>query len=72
VRSLRACSEEKCTAIHGVPTHFIAELEILQAVQDHQEDPQRYPLPKGVYEGETFDLSSLRTGLTRCVTTVEV
>jgi len=40
---LEAVDAEKCTALHGVPTMFIAELE----------DP----------EFETFDLSSLRTGV---------
>ncbi len=40
---LRAVQTERCTAIHGVPTMFIAELE----------DPQF----------ESFDLSTLRTGI---------
>ncbi|OUS16922.1 AMP-binding protein [Gammaproteobacteria bacterium 50_400_T64] len=40
---LQAVAEEKCTALHGVPTMFIAEL-------DHP-------------EFDTFDLSSLRTGI---------
>lgn len=64
LRSLRAVSEERCTAMHGVPTHFIAELELLESIREHAEDPSRYPLPKGVHEGEAFDFSSLRTGLT--------
>lgn len=51
--------------MHGVPTHFIAELELLESVREHAEDPSRHPLPKGMLEGETFDFSSLRTGLTR-------
>ncbi len=41
--TLRTISEEKCTALHGVPTMFIAELE--------------HP------DFNTFDLSSLRTGI---------
>ncbi|WP_417320589.1 AMP-binding protein [Emcibacter sp.] len=41
--TLKAVAAEKCTALHGVPTMFIAEL-------DH---PER----------ESFDLSSLRTGI---------
>lgn len=65
LRSLRAVSEERCTAMHGVPTHFIAELELLASAREHAEDPSRYPLPKGMLQGETFDFSSLRTGLTR-------
>ncbi|MDF1832622.1 MAG: AMP-binding protein [Porticoccaceae bacterium] len=40
---LSVVAEEKCTALHGVPTMFIAEL-------DHP-------------EFESFDLSSLRTGI---------
>ena len=40
---LRAIDREKCTAVHGVPTMFIAELE--------------HP------EFESFNLSSLRTGI---------
>lgn len=40
---LRAVEQERCTALHGVPTMFIAELN--------------HP------EFETFDLSSLRTGI---------
>jgi len=40
---LQAIEKERCTAVHGVPTMFIAELE--------------HP------EFETFDLSSLRTGI---------
>ncbi len=40
---LQTVAEEKCTALHGVPTMFIAEL-------DHP-------------EFDTFDLSSLRTGI---------
>lgn len=65
LRSLRAVSEEQCTAMHGVPTHFIAELELLESARDHAGDPSRFPLPKGMIEGETFDFSTLRTGLTR-------
>ncbi|KAJ1018100.1 hypothetical protein NDA16_004967 [Ustilago loliicola] len=64
LRALRAVSEERCTAMHGVPTHFIAELELLDSAREYSEDPSRYPLPKGMLEGETFDFSSLRTGLT--------
>jgi fatty-acyl-CoA synthase len=40
---LQAIQEERCTAVHGVPTMFIAELE----------HPQF----------DSFDLSSLRTGI---------
>ncbi len=41
--SLKAVAEEKCTALHGVPTMFIAELD---------------------FPGfDSFDLSSLRTGI---------
>lgn len=40
---LKTVAEEKCTALHGVPTMFIAEL-------DHP-------------EFDSFDLSSLRTGI---------
>lgn len=53
--------------MHGVPTHFIAELELLESAREHAADPSRFPLPKGMLEGETFDFSSLRTGLTRYV-----
>ena len=41
--TLRACAEERCTSLYGVPTMFIAQLA---------ED-----------ELETYDLSSLRTGI---------
>ncbi|GAC98393.1 hypothetical protein PHSY_005987 [Pseudozyma hubeiensis SY62] len=64
LRSLRAVSEERCTAMHGVPTHFISELELLESAREHAQDPARHPLPQGMQEGETFDFSSLRTGLT--------
>lgn len=40
---LRAIEQERCTALYGVPTMFIAELEHL--------------------DSESFDLSSLRTGI---------
>lgn len=33
VRALRAASEEGATAIHGVPAHFIAELDVLRRVR---------------------------------------
>jgi fatty-acyl-CoA synthase len=41
--TLEAVAQERCTALHGVPTMFIAEL--------------------GLPEFESFDLSSLRTGI---------
>ena len=41
--TLKAVSDERCTALHGVPTMFIAELE--------------HP------EFDSFDLTSLRTGI---------
>ena len=41
--TLQTCQDEKCTALHGVPTMFVLEL-------DHP-------------EFESFDLSSLRTGV---------
>lgn len=65
LRSLRAVSEERCTAMHGVPTHFIAELEVLESAREHAAEPGKVPLPAGMLEGEKFDFSSLRTGLTR-------
>ncbi len=43
VETLRAVQDEKCTALHGVPTMFVMEL-------DHP-------------EFESFDVSSLRTGI---------
>jgi len=43
--TLRAVSEEHCTALYGVPTMFIAELALLEKSPD------------------TYDLSSLRTGV---------
>jgi fatty-acyl-CoA synthase len=43
VQTLKTVSEERCTALHGVPTMFIAQL----AVPDF----------------ESYDLSSLRTGI---------
>ncbi len=68
VRALRSVHEERCTAIHGVPAHFIAELEVLDAMKAHREhagSPSDAPkLPAGVEPGETYDLTSLRTGLT--------
>ncbi|MCI0605604.1 AMP-binding protein [bacterium] len=43
VQTLKAVSEERCTALHGVPTMFVAEL--------------------AVPEFDSYDLSSLRTGI---------
>lgn len=43
VSTLRAVEEEKCTALYGVPTMFIATLD--------------------AFENESFDVSSLRTGI---------
>ena len=43
LKTLQAVERERCTALHGVPTMFIAQL--------------------GHPEFETFDLSSLRTGI---------
>ena len=43
LKTLQAVEQERCTALHGVPTMFIAQLS--------------HP------EFETFDLSSLRTGI---------
>jgi fatty-acyl-CoA synthase len=43
LQTIKAVSEERCTALHGVPTMFIAEL----AIPDF----------------ESYDLSSLRTGI---------
>lgn len=63
LRTLRATSEEKSTALHGVPSMFVSQLEILDAISDHHRDPQRHPLPAGVREGERFEFN-LRTGLT--------
>lgn len=64
VRALRATSEERCTALHGVPTHFISELEVLDQIQAHASSPSSVPLPPGARSGETFDFTPLRTGLT--------
>ncbi|KDN37912.1 acetyl-CoA synthetase-like protein [Tilletiaria anomala UBC 951] len=69
VRALRAASEERCTAINGVPAHFISELEVLDdmalaATASSTGQGQTACLPKGIEQGESFDLSSLRTGLT--------
>lgn len=38
VRTLRAASQEKATAIHGVPAHFIAELDILRRVREAEKE----------------------------------
>ncbi|KAG8962345.1 hypothetical protein FRC03_004322 [Tulasnella sp. 419] len=45
---LRALHEEKCTAVHGVPTHFLGLLS---------------ELDKEIAKGSTLDLSRLRTGI---------
>lgn len=50
VKTLEACHEERCTALHGVPTMFIAELAALQRHRTEGCDPQ-------------WDLSQLRTGI---------
>lgn len=63
LRTLRATSEEKSTALHGVPSMFVSQLEILDGISNHQKDPQSFPLPNGVREGEKFEFN-LRTGLT--------
>lgn len=40
VRTLRAASQESATAIHGVPAHFIAELDILRRVREAQKNSE--------------------------------
>jgi acyl-CoA synthetase (AMP-forming)/AMP-acid ligase II len=59
--------------IHGVPAHFIAELEVLDDMAlaarsssstGGDAGAHKPRLPAGVEPGEKFDLTSLRTGLT--------
>jgi acyl-CoA synthetase (AMP-forming)/AMP-acid ligase II len=64
VRALRASSEEKATAIHGVPAHFIAELDILRQVKAAQKSGNWDQVLKlGVRQDENWSFH-LRTGFT--------
>jgi len=63
LRTLRATSQEGSTALHGVPSMFVSQLEVLDAVRDHEKDSSKFQIPKGVKEGEKFEFK-LRTGLT--------
>ena len=49
VHVLEAVTAERCTALYGVPTMFIAELDVLDRA--------------GPQEGSPYDLTSLRTGV---------
>lgn len=64
VRALRGSSEEKATAIHGVPAHFIAELDILRQQKLAQETGQWDQVMKlGVKKHEEWAFH-LKTGFT--------
>lgn len=64
VRALRGSSEEKATALHGVPAHFIAELGILRQVKSAQETGHWDQVMKfGVKKDEDWSFN-LRTGFT--------
>lgn len=64
LRALRAASEEGATAIHGVPAHFIAELELLRRIRTAQKHGNNDELSKlGVARSEQFHFQ-LRTGFT--------
>ena len=66
VRALRAASEEGATAIHGVPAHFVAELEVLRQVRQAQKDGGHWPqelADKGISSHEKWQFQ-LRTGFT--------
>jgi len=66
---LQAIEAEQCTALHGVPTMFIAELEQLARISHHPPTADADPLAvtdAGGIRGlgfSGFKLSSLRTGI---------
>jgi acyl-CoA synthetase (AMP-forming)/AMP-acid ligase II len=66
VRTLRAASQEKATAIHGVPAHFIAELDILRRVREAEKDEkwdEELTEKYGISSKERWQFC-LRTGFT--------
>lgn len=66
VRTLRAASQEKATAIHGVPAHFIAELDILRRVREAEKEEiwdKELTEKYGIDQGERWKFC-LRTGFT--------
>lgn len=64
VRALRASSEEKATALHGVPAHFVAELDVLKQVKAAQKTGNwEQVLRLGVKQNEEWTFC-LRTGFT--------
>ena len=64
VRALRAASEDKATAIHGVPAHFIAELAVLRQVLQARKTGKWDNVERlGVRRDEAWDFV-LRTGFT--------
>ncbi|UZJ56785.1 hypothetical protein CBS101457_006105 [Exobasidium rhododendri] len=63
VRALRAASEEKATAIHGVPAHFIAELSALRQLKQAQKSGDWSEVEGNITKGEEWKFN-LRTGFT--------
>jgi acyl-CoA synthetase (AMP-forming)/AMP-acid ligase II len=64
VRALRASSEEKATALHGVPAHFVAELGVLKQLKAAQRTGDWYQvLSQGIRQDEDWQFN-LRTGFT--------
>ncbi|CEH18723.1 Long chain fatty acid acyl-CoA ligase [Ceraceosorus bombacis] len=68
-RALRSAARENATAIHGVPSHFVSELELLRrakqaSVMSESEQAKACSgLRKdGVRKGEVWSFGSLRTG----------
>ncbi|KAM0746277.1 acetyl-CoA synthetase-like protein [Meredithblackwellia eburnea MCA 4105] len=55
-KTLRTVVEEKCTALHGVPTMFVAELALLDMIESGYDVP-------GLSDLAPLDFSSLRTGI---------
>jgi acyl-CoA synthetase (AMP-forming)/AMP-acid ligase II len=58
--ALKAVQEENCTALHGVPTMFISELEVLQRDMNKQKQPSFEYLRTGVVSGSSVPVELMR------------
>jgi acyl-CoA synthetase (AMP-forming)/AMP-acid ligase II len=56
--TLRAVQEERCTALHGVPTMFISELELLESGQIPYEGFEN--LRTGIASGSSVPLELMK------------
>ncbi|KAL8961145.1 MAG: hypothetical protein Q9193_002263 [Seirophora villosa] len=58
--TLQSVREEKCTALYGVPTMFIAELELLQQPQQQQQQRGFEHLRTGIAAGSSIPAELMR------------